>query len=250
MPQLDLPGGAIEYRLIDGHPTREPLVFLHEGLGCAATWSGFPDIIAAATGRRGLVHSRHGYGASAPMPVPRSMAYLHDEADHVLPALLDRLALRNPILVGHSDGASIALLYAARQPTAGVVAIAPHVFVEPETLAGIDDATARYTNGDLAARLAMFHDDAATVFRSWADTWRSPAFAEWNIEDRLPDIACPTLLIQGTADQYATMRQLDAIEKGVSGRTARVELPACGHSPHLEAPTTTAGLITPFVLSL
>lgn len=227
--------GALEYRWIDGtDPARAPLVFLHEGLGCAAMWLRFPEQLARATGRSALVYSRHGYGASAPLTAPRDAGYLHEEADRVLPELLDRLGVERPLLVGHSDGASIALLYAGAQTAAGVVAMAPHVIVEPETLAGVAAAEVEFAAGGLADRLAWYHDDPETVFRSWAGVWRSPEFAGWNALDRLPGIRCPVLLVQGDRDRYGTMRQLDAVQRRVSGPVRRLELPGCGHAPHLE----------------
>lgn len=250
MPYLDLPDGIIEYRIIDGDTTREPLVFLHEGLGCIAMWSRFPDLVAHATGRAAAVYSRYGYGGSAPLSAPRSANYLHEEADRVLPELLDRLSVQRPILIGHSDGASIALLYASARPTAGLVAIAPHVFVEPETLRGISAAKSQFSGGELARRLARFHNHPDTVFHSWADVWLSPEFAHWNIEYSLPNIRSPVLLIQGECDQYGTSSQLDAIAVGVDRPTRRLEIPGCGHSPHLEYPELTQQAATTFVGTL
>ena len=247
MLRLDLPGGEVECRLIDGDPDREPLMFLHEGLGCAAMWSRFPDMVAKETGRSALVYSRHGHGGSAPSTTARSTSYLHDEADHVLPEVLARLSLRRPVLIGHSDGASIALLAAGRLPAAAVVAIAPHVFVEPETLGGIAKACCRFRSGGLAEKLAVFHDDSDTVFRSWSEVWLSPQFADWNIEDRLRDISCPVLLVQGTQDEYGTLGQLDAIARGVNGPIRRAELAGCGHSPHLEQAATTQDIVVRFL---
>jgi pimeloyl-ACP methyl ester carboxylesterase len=248
VPRTELHNGPVEYRWTHG-PARPgpPLVFLHEGLGCVATWKRFPDTVARASGRSGMLYSRHGYGGSGPAPGRRPVTYLHDEATRVLPELLDRLALAGPLLVGHSDGASIALLHAAEHPVAGLVLMAPHVFVEPETLAGIAAARAAYREGGLARRLAGFHDDAETAFRSWTGVWLSEEFRRWNIEGVLPDVQCPVLLVQGDADQYGTVRQLDAIEAGVAGPTRRVVLPHCGHSPHLEQPAKTCEAMTDFL---
>jgi pimeloyl-ACP methyl ester carboxylesterase len=250
MRHLRLPGGDVEYRLIAGDPAREPLVFLHEDLGCVATWRRFPDRVAGETGRRALVYSRHGHGGSAPPVGPRSVRYLHEEADRVLPELLHRLELRRPILVGHSAGASIALLATARMPVGAVVAIAPHVFVEPTTLRGVTEAVAEFERGSLAARLALFHDRPDALFHSWADVWLSTDFAAWNIEGVLPGVRCPVLLVQGTLDRYGTMRQLDAIESMVAGPVHRVELATCGHSPHLERPDALSAAVVPFVRTL
>lgn len=250
MPLFDHPDGPIEYRLIDGDPALSPLVFLHEGLGCVAMWSRFPDMVAGAAGRRTLVYSRQGHGASAAQATSRSTQYLHDEAEHGLPALLDHFEMPCPVLVGHSDGATIALLYAARRRTAGVVAIAPHVFVESETLEGVEAATREYEHGALAARLSLFHDDPDTVFRSWSEIWRSVEFADWNIVNDLSDICCPALLIQGTNDRYGTARQLDAITRTTSGRIDRFDVDDCGHAPHLEHAVVVASRVDAFLASL
>ncbi len=247
MPYAELSGGPVEYRWTGGAAGPGPLVFLHEGLGCVAMWGRFPDAVARATGRRGVAYSRHGYGGSGPAPEPRPAGYLHDEAARVLPELLDRLSVERPVLIGHSDGASIALLHAAEHPVAGLVLMAPHVFVEAETLAGIAAARAAYREGGLARSLNGFHDDADTAFRSWTDVWLSPAFRAWNIEGVLARIECPVLLVQGEADQYGTTRQLDAIEAGVAGPVRRLVLPDCGHAPHLEQPRATVDAVAAFL---
>ncbi|MFH0245584.1 alpha/beta fold hydrolase [Streptomyces sp. HK10] len=239
MPEIELTDGPIEYRLIDGPADREPLVFLHEGLGCVAMWGRFPDTLARAVGRPALVYSRHGYGGSGPVDGPRPVTYMHREASRVLPELVERLSLERPVLVGHSDGASIALLYAADRPVTGLVLLAPHVFVEPETLAGIRAARELYRESGLAGRLARFHDDPDATFRSWSDVWLSRAFRDWNIEDRLPHVEAPVLLVQGDRDQYGTVRQLRAVEEGAAGPVERAEIEHCGHSPHLERPEET-----------
>ncbi|WP_158889182.1 alpha/beta fold hydrolase [Amycolatopsis anabasis] len=244
---IELRNGPIEYRWIDGDPALPPLVFLHEGLGCVALWSRFPEWAARATGRAALVYSRYGYGSSAPAKAPRPVGYLHEEADRVLPELLTASRIDRPVLIGHSDGASIALLHAASHPVSAVVALAPHVFVEPETLAGITAATDAYRAGSLARRLARYHDDPDGTFWSWAEVWLSPEFRDWNLENLLPGIDRPVLLIQGEQDQYGTVRQLEAIERGVSGPVKRVELADCGHAPHLAHPGTTVAAVADFL---
>ncbi|MEU8872181.1 alpha/beta hydrolase [Streptomyces javensis] len=249
MTVIELRDGPVEYRRIEGRADLRPLVFLHEGLGCVAMWARFPHALARATGRPALVYSRHGYGGSGPARVPRPVTYLHNEATRVLPELLDRLSVANPVLVGHSDGASIALLYASERPVSATVALAPHVFIEPETLAGIRRARASFDAGELSRRLARFHDAPATVFGAWSDVWLSPKFRGWNIEGSLPGITSPTLLIQGDRDQYATLRQLDTLEKGLGGSSQRVEFTHCGHSPHLERPQETQDAIVRFLSS-
>ena len=187
-----------------------------------------------------MVYSRHGHGSSAVVDEPRRIDYMHHEADAVLPELLDRLGIVRPVLIGHSDGASIALLYAgAGHSVAGLVLLAPHVFVEDRSIAGIEAARDAYRRGDLAQRMARYHRNADTTFRGWNDVWLSPDFRSWNITERLPTIDCPVLLIQGADDQYGSVAQLDAIDRGVRGPCRRVVVPGVGHSPHLEAPDVT-----------
>ena len=181
----------------------------------------------------------------------RAVDYMHTEADVVLPALLERLGIERPVLIGHSDGASIALLYAgAGNVVAGLVLLAPHVFVEDCSIAGIDAARVAYQEGDLAGRMVRYHRDSESTFRGWNDVWLSPAFRSWNIEDRLPRIDAPILLIQGADDQYGTLAQLDAIERGVVGPCQRIVLPDVGHSPHLEAPAATRDAVVAFIRDL
>jgi pimeloyl-ACP methyl ester carboxylesterase len=247
VPHVELADGPVEYRWIDGSADLAPLVFLHEGLGCAAMWSRFPDQVAAAAGRSALIYSRHGYGGSGQLRGCRPVTYMHHEADQVVPELFAALRIDRPVLVGHSDGASISLLHAAGHPVAGLALLAPHVFVEPETLSGIQAALAAYRDGKLADRLARFHDDPDATFLSWSGIWSSPEFRSWNIEDCLPTVDCPALLIQGMQDQYGTSRQLDVIQKGVTGWTDRVEIEDCGHSPHLDQPEHVADTIVDFV---
>jgi pimeloyl-ACP methyl ester carboxylesterase len=231
---------------VAGRPT---LVFLHEGLGSVSLWKRFPDSVAEATGCPGLVYSRYGCGKSEPLDAPRAVDYLHREALEVLPDLLARLEIARPILIGHSDGASIALIHAGanRWPVRGVVAIAPHVFVEDLSIASIAQAKVAFETTDLPARLARHHDDAASTFRGWNDIWLHPDFRRWNIEDYLPGIRCPVLLIQGHDDQYGTMAQIEAVERQVAGPVKAVKLSACGHSPHVDQPVATLEAIAAFV---
>lgn len=216
-----------------GAPT---IVLLHEGLGSIAHWRDWPARLAARTGCGVLAYSRLGYGGSDALRERRSVGYMHHEAEVVLPALLARTGVARPFLFGHSDGASIALIYAAAQPDAprGLILEAPHIFVEDCSIAGIAAARQAYATTDLPARLARYHADPDGAFRGWNDIWLDPAFRTWNIEDRLPAIRCPVLLIQGTADEYGTTAQLDAIAAGV-GRTETLLLPG-GHAPHRDAP--------------
>ncbi len=213
------------------------LVFLHEGLGSVGQWRDFPSLLSEKTGLPALVYDRWGYGNSEPFTLPRSTRYLHDEALLSLPAVLDACGIASPILVGHSDGGSIALLYAATRPggVCAVITEAAHVFVEDVTLAGIREAVNVYASTDLGRRLARYHGDKTDlVFRGWADTWLSADFRDWNIEDYLPAVRCPVLVIQGVDDEYGTPAQVDAIVRQVSGR-AKPMLVRCGHIPHAEA---------------
>jgi pimeloyl-ACP methyl ester carboxylesterase len=248
MPSIDVAGGAIEYEYRSG--SRPPLVFLHEGLGSIELWRGVPMAVAEATGREAVVFSRHGHGRSAVVAGGRTPRYMHDEALTVLPALVERLGLARPVLVGHSDGASIALIYAGAGagPVAGLVLLAPHVFVEDRSVEGIEAARVTYLTTDLPARMARYHDDADATFWGWNDVWLSPAFRDWNIEEFLPGIDCPVLVVQGEDDEYGTAAQIDAIERSVgSRRVERLILPDCRHAPHLERPEATLAAVVRFV---
>lgn len=249
---VDIDQGPIEYELTVGDPGLAPLVFLHEGLGSVDMWRGVPDDVRSASGGpTTLVAARHGHGRSAPAHLPRPVSYMHHEADVVLPALLDRLGIARPVLVGHSDGASIALLYAgAGGDVGGVVCIAPHVFVEDETIVGIEAARITFETSDLAARLGRYHDDPDATFRGWNDVWLSAEFRHWNIEDRLSGIDAPVLLVQGSDDDYGTLAQLDAIERGVRGRCTRLVLGGAGHAPHLDARDDVVAAIAGFATSV
>jgi pimeloyl-ACP methyl ester carboxylesterase len=247
---VEVAGRRLECRLVDGDPDVPALVFLHEGLGSVALWRDFPDRVAAACGRRVLVYSRLGHGASDLPDAPRAPGFMHDEALDVLPALLHRFDLRDPVLVGHSDGGSIALIHAGRVGGAGaLVLLAPHVFVEDESIAGITAAKVAFENGDLAQRMGRYHRDPEVTFRGWNDVWLSPQFRDWNIEDVLGGITCPVLLVQGEADQYGTLAQVAAIERGIPGPVETVVLD-CKHVPHAERPEETLEAVARFLGSL
>ncbi len=233
----------------NGAADRAPLVLLHEGLGSIALWRTFPEALAAATGRRVLAFSRFGHGRSDPPPQPRTAAFFAYEAFDVLPEVLAQLEAERPILVGHSDGASIALIHASARPVTGVVLIAPHVFVEPITLAGIRTARAEYLNGNLRERMARYHDDVDAAFSGCADVWLHPDFERWELSEEITRLRAPTLLIQGINDQYATLEQLDRIENDAAAPIQRLEL-QCQHSPHLEAPGETLTGIATFTSAL
>lgn len=215
-------------------PGADPaIVLLHEALGSVGLWRGLPEDLAAATGRRTIAFSRAGHGDSDPPPPgPRTPAFFDHEADVVLPALLERLEVARPVLVGHSDGATIALLHAARHPVLGAAVLAPHVFVEDVAVAGIRAAVTAYGEG-LRERMARHHRDPDVPFRAWSDLWLDPAFGDWNVEAELAGITAPLLVVQGRADEYATLAQVEAVVAGTSGRAERL-ITAGGHQPHLE----------------
>ena len=257
MLQTLLAGGhRLEYSLLrpDAEASAAPtLVFLHEGLGSVALWKRFPAEVVTATGCPALVYSRNGYGKSDKLTGPRRVDYMHREALDVLPEILDQLGIGAPILVGHSDGASIALIHAGagRRAVRGVVAMAPHVFVEAITVKSIAEAGETFRTTDLPERLGRYHDDVASTFRGWNDIWLHPDFLRWNIEDYLADIRCPLLLIQGEDDQYGTVAQVEAIARQVSGPVETVMLPDCAHSPHQSVQKdATVAAITAFVRNL
>jgi pimeloyl-ACP methyl ester carboxylesterase len=237
-------GVELESREIAG---AEPaLVFLHEGLGSVGLWREFPERLAAATGRRALLYSRAGHGFSDVPSAPRTPRFMHDEALDVLPALLREAGIAEPILVGHSDGASIALIHAAAHPVRGLVLLAPHVFVEDLSVASIAEAREAFETTDLRERMARHHRDAEATFRLWNDIWLAPEFRAWNIEDVLPRVTAPVLLIQGEHDQYGTLAQVEAVRDGVAGPAELVVLDA-RHAPHLEAPEETLQAAARFV---
>jgi pimeloyl-ACP methyl ester carboxylesterase len=242
-------GRRVEYAAIPGDAGSFPtLVFLHEGLGSVALWRDFPRKVASRLRARALVYSRFGYGASDGLTGKRTPRFMHDEALHVLPALLDQLRIERPVLVGHSDGASIALIHAAAagRPVAGLVCMAPHVFVEPVCVESIARIRQTYLDTDLRERLAKYHARVDDAFLGWADTWLRPEFLAWSIEDLLPGIDVPLLLIQGTDDEYGTLAQLDRIEAGVKGPTTRLVLADCGHSPQRDQEAAVVDAIAAF----
>jgi pimeloyl-ACP methyl ester carboxylesterase len=242
---LTLAGRRLETLELSGDPTRRPLVLLHEGLGSVGLWRGFPRALHDATGRRVLAFSRFGHGQSEPPPEARTPAFFHTEALDVLPEVLAQLDASAPILVGHSDGASIALIHAAHHEVTGIALLAPHVVVEDVTVREIEQARERYTAGDLRDRMARHHDDVDAAFWGWCDVWLDPAFREWTIESEAERVRCPTLLVQGVDDPYGTLEQLDRIEARVRGPVIRVHVPG-GHSPHLEAPEQTLAALRAF----
>lgn len=247
--RLALSGGEIELLDVPGEDGKPSLVLLHEGLGSVGLWRGFPERLAAATNSRTIAFSRYGHGQSDPPPKPRTPTFMHKEALEVLPELVAKLGIHEPLLVGHSDGASIALIYAAQHPVTAVVAIAPHVFVEDMCLAEIRQTKQTFETTDLRERMGRHHRDPDAAFYGWNDVWLHPEFPQWNIEGELEQIGAPLLLIQGTKDQYGTMAQLDSIEQRANGPVTRVHLD-CQHSPPTELPHDTAEAIAAFTSDL
>jgi pimeloyl-ACP methyl ester carboxylesterase len=233
---------------------RPLLVFLHEGLGSLAMWKGFPQQLCAALNWRGLVYSRPGYGQST-LRLPAENwgpDFMHQQAHQVLPAVLQALgvdvAKQPPWLLGHSDGGSIALLYAAHAPShaAGLVVMAPHIFVEDIALASIQAARSAYINGDLKTGLARYHASADSAFWGWCSAWLNPAFKNWRITEQLAAIRCPVLALQGTDDAYGTLRQTRGIQQAVP-HTQLLDLPDCGHSPHRDQTAAVVAAVQAFV---
>ena len=241
---------AVQRLQPDGAAAGPTLVFLHEGLGSIALWRDFPTRLCQRLGLPGLAYDRWGHGQSEPLDRPRDLRYLHDEAELFLPELLATMAVECPVLIGHSDGGTIALLYAARFPDRppAIVTEAAHVFVEDITVAGIRAAGRAYAETDLATRLVRYHGERTdSLFRAWHDRWLSPDFRTWNIEAELATVTCPTLVLQGDADQYGTPAQVEAIARAVSGPAETALLPGVGHTPHQEAPGQVLGLIETFL---
>lgn len=237
-------------RIGDAAGGKPVLVFLHEGLGSIRQWRDFPAQVAAATGCPALVYDRYGYGQSDVLREPRrTVRFMHDEALIALKDFLSFLEIQNPILIGHSDGASIALIHAgAGHPVRGVVAMAPHVFIEPVCLDSIRNARKSFESTDLASKLARYHRDARKTFYGWADVWLDPEFEGWDIrEDYLPRIRQPVLAIQGHDDEYGTMKQLDEIAARVKGPCELLKLEACGHTPFRDQPEKTLLAVANFV---
>jgi pimeloyl-ACP methyl ester carboxylesterase len=250
MPFLTAAGHRLEYEWIESsNPDRPALVFLHEGLGSMRQWRDFPLRVAQATGCPALVYSRYGYGHSDVLAEPRrSVRFMHEEALEALPAVLAETGIRNPILVGHSDGASIALIHAgAGNPVRALALMAPHVFVEEVCIRSIEQAKRDFETTDLPRRLGKYHRDPRRTFYLWNDVWLDPEFMDWNIEEYLAGVSCPVLAIQGRDDQYGTMAQPRAIALKVKGPCELVELERCGHSAFRDRPEATLEAVSRFV---
>lgn len=242
MSLLSIQGIGLEVRQIAGNNTLAPIVFLHEGLGSVSLWTqrglDWPLAVCQATGRAGVVYSRRGYGQSSAAPAGRNALppdYMHHEAFGVLPALISALHIKPPVLLGHSDGATIALLHASQFPVSACIAMAPHVVVESMAVNAIGQAKLAFEAGDLRQRLAKHHADVDGAFWQWNDVWLSKAFASFDIRAECQRVTAPLLLIQGLHDEYGTMRQLDEIALAAI-HAKQLRLADCGHSPHRDQP--------------
>jgi pimeloyl-ACP methyl ester carboxylesterase len=274
MPTMQILGVNLEVQRIAGDAALAPIVFLHEGLGSVAMWRDYPKQVCAATGRAGLVYSRRGYGQSDAVPAVRSPShmrngqhaghllpdYMHHEAWTVLPELLAQCGIDKPVLLGHSDGASIALLYASRYATSACIAMAPHLFVEDVSLRGIAAARVAYETTDLRSKLARFHADVDCAFWQWNDVWLSDGFRSFDIVADGAQINCPLLGIQGYDDAYGTMAQLDALDSNYLNkkvlqpnrilREQLLKIEQCGHAPHKDQGAVVTGAVVQFLSTL
>lgn len=249
---IDVSGKNIYIELQRNYPDRPTIVFLHDSLGSVQLWRDFPQKLAEATQCNALVYDRLGYGKSEPMPTyERPTNYMELEAD-ILNDLLTTLDMDHAILFGHSDGGTIALLTAGKYPekVKALIVEAAHIFVEEVTLKGIYDAMQSYKTTNLPERLAKYHGDKVnTIFKAWTETWTRSDYRNWNIEHLLPKITCPLLFIQGEADEYGTLAQVEKTVSQVSGKSEKCIIPNIGHTPHKEAPELTFNAAKGFIQS-
>jgi len=247
---LHIDGSDLEYRMIGPSPDKAPtIVMLHEGLGSAGLWGDFPDKLQDATGAGVFVYSRSGYGASTSVKLPRPCEYMHIEALEVLPEVLERIGFRRGLLVGHSDGASIAAIYAGGRQDhrlRGLALIAPHFIVEDVSVASIAAIKTTYESGDLRAKLARWHKDVDNAFYGWNGAWLDPKFRNWDISEYLAYIRVPVAVIQGADDQYGTLRQVEIAREECYCPVEVTMISGAGHSPHREAPGATLHAISDF----
>lgn len=248
--RLKIDNVELDYACLGPAPAERPtLVLLHEGLGSIDLWRDFPQRLQVATGLGIFLYNRQGYGRSTPVTLPRPFDYHTKEAIDVLPQVLDAIGLRRGLLIGHSDGATIAALHAAHVPDAritGIVLMAPHFFVEEVAIEGVKRALAAYEAGPLRVRLARYHDDVDGAFHGWNDTWRNPDFRDWSIEADLNRITVPVLAIQGQDDDYGTLKQFDPLREHVKGLFDELVLEECGHSPFVDKPDETSSAVRHF----
>jgi pimeloyl-ACP methyl ester carboxylesterase len=247
---LTIGAANLEYRMIGPQPDQAPtIVMLHEGLGSAGLWGDFPEKLQAATGAGVFVYSRAGYGASSRVTLPRPLDYMHVEALEVLPKLLEAIGFRRGVLLGHSDGASIAAIYAGGiqdHRVRAVAMIAPHFIVEDVSVASIAEIKTAYETTDLKAKLARWHEDVDNAFLGWNGAWLDPQFRDWDISDYLAYIRVPVAIIQGAADQYGTVRQIAIAREECYCPVEVTMLPGVGHAPHREAPAETLQALAEF----
>jgi pimeloyl-ACP methyl ester carboxylesterase len=246
---LTVGDAKLEYRFVGMTDAPPTIVMLHEGLGSAALWAGFPDQLAAATGVGVFAYSRAGYGASSPVALPRPLTYMHDEALKTLPLLLDAIGFRRGLLLGHSDGASIAAIYVGSTQdhrVRGLTLIAPHFIVEDVSIAAIREAKTAYEQGDLKTRLARWHNNVDVAFHGWNGAWLDPAFRAWNISDALAYIRVPVQIVQGENDQYGTIRQIEIAQEECYCPVEVSLVGSAGHSPQRERPDVTLEAIAGF----
>jgi pimeloyl-ACP methyl ester carboxylesterase len=247
---LDLDPLRLEYRMIGPRPEAAPtIVMLHEGLGSVGLWGSFPDAVAEATGAGVFVYSRAGYGKSKPGAMPRSIAFMHEEACTVLPRVLAAIGFQRGLLLGHSDGASIAAIYAGSvqdHRVRGLVLIAPHFFIEDMGIAEIERANETFNAGTLREKLKRWHADVDCAFRSWSEPWLHPDFRKWDITEALGYIRVPILIVQGADDQYGTLKQVEAAEQECFCPVEAAVLPNVRHAPFREAPELTLKIVADF----
>ncbi len=251
---LRINASDLEYRMIGPAPDDAPsIVMLHEGLGSAGLWGDFPEKLQAATGAGVFVYSRAGYGASTPVDLPRPLDYMHVEALDVLPKLLDQIGFRRGLLLGHSDGASIAAIYAGGtgdHRVRGVAMIAPHFVVEDISVTSIAQIKQSYESTDLRSRLGRWHRDVDNAFYGWNGAWLDPKFRDWDISEYLAYIRIPLAIVQGADDQYGTIRQIEIAREECYCPVDVTVVPGAGHSPHREAPEATLAAISEFARSI
>jgi pimeloyl-ACP methyl ester carboxylesterase len=248
---LQIGSQRLEYKMLGPRPERAPIiVMLHEGLGSLGLWGDFPEKLQQATGCGVFAYSRAGYGKSSPVQLPRPLTYMQDEAREVLPALLEAIGFRRGLLLGHSDGASIAAIYAGTHQdhrVGGLILMAPHFFTEDDGIASIAEARKAYETGDLRPRLARWHANVDNAFYGWNGAWLDPEFRKWDITETLGYIRVPILIVQGENDQYGTVKQIEAAERDCYCPVEVALLPGAKHSPHRDAPDATLRAISGFV---
>ena len=252
--RLNIGDATLEYACFGPAPSGAPtLVLLHEGLGCTELWRDFLQQLADQTGLGVVAYSRAGYGRSSTIKLPRSLDYMTDEATDVLGDVMTELGVTQAILLGHSDGATIAAIYAGSvsdQRVRGLVLMAPHFFVETSGVATIKETLAQYQNGDLKSKLSKYHDDPDVTFHGWYDSWTHPDFAKWTVADTIDHWRIPVLAIQGSSDPYGTMAQISEIDERIYSPLETLILEGCGHAPHLEQPDQTTAAIAEFCATL